>query len=57
MKVQIFSVNADDQAALTQVQQKLNIWLTTGLLKKYEIHTTSNQVVFNILLNKETKGE
>jgi hypothetical protein len=52
MKVQIITVNAEDQAALTQVQQKINTWLTTGLLKKYELHTTSTHVVFNILMNK-----
>jgi hypothetical protein len=53
MKVQIFTVAADDQKGLTAIQQKINQWITVGLLKKYEMHTTASQVVFNILLNKE----
>ena len=52
MKVQIFTVKADDQAALTAVQQKLNTWLTTDILKKYEIHTTATHVIFNVLMRK-----
>jgi len=54
MKVQIFTVKADDQVALTAMQQKLNTWITVGILKKYEIHTTATQVIFNVLM---TKGE
>ena len=52
MKVQIFTVLASDQTALTAVQQKLNQWLTTKLLAKYEMHTTSTHVIFNIALKK-----
>jgi len=53
MKVQIFSVPCTDQTALTAVQQKLNQWMTIGLLKKYEMHTTANHVIFNVCLKKE----
>ena len=52
MKVQIFTVLASDQGALTAVQQKLNQWLTTGLLAKYEMHATATHIVFNICLKK-----
>jgi hypothetical protein len=52
MKVQIFTVLASDQTAITAVQQKINQWLTTRLLAKYEIHTTGTHVVFNIALKK-----
>lgn len=52
MKVNIITVLASDQAALTAVQQKLNQWLTTKLLAKYEMHTTSTHIVFNIALKK-----
>jgi hypothetical protein len=52
-KVLIVSVLASDQKALTSQQAKLNQWITTGLLVKYEIHTTGEYVVFNICMNKQ----
>lgn len=52
MKVNIITVLASDQAALTAVQQKINQWLTVKLLAKYEIHSTGTHVVFNIALKK-----
>lgn len=52
MKVQIFSIIASDQTAIKGVQQKINQWITTGLLKKYEMHTTATHIVFNICLKK-----
>lgn len=52
-KVLIESILASDQKALTKMQAKINQWMTTGLLKKYEMHTTSEHVVFNILKKKE----
>lgn len=54
-KVSIVSVEATDTAAITKVQTKINTWATTGLLKKYEMHTTATHIVFNILLNKKAK--
>ena len=53
MKVKIFSVKAEDNSSLTSVQTKINQWITTGLLKKYEMHTTATHIVFNVLLKKE----
>jgi hypothetical protein len=53
MKVQIFSVECTDQTALKAVQQKLNQWMTVGLLKKYEMHTTASHIIFNVCLKKE----
>lgn len=53
MKVKIFSVLASDNESITGVQTKLNQWITTGLLKKYEMHTTATHIVFNICLKKE----
>lgn len=55
-KVLIESVLASDSKALTAIQQKLNTWITTGLLVKYEIHTTATHVVFNICMKKEAKS-
>ncbi len=52
-KIEIISVKADDAAALKEVQKKINQWISTGILKKYEIRTTSDSVIFNILKNKE----
>jgi hypothetical protein len=51
-KVQIESVNASDKKAITDIQQKLNTWQTIGKLVKYEMHTTSGMIVFNICLLK-----
>lgn len=39
--------------AVGSMQKKINQWITTGLLKKYELHTCGDVVVFNILLRKE----
>jgi len=52
-KVKIISVPASDEKALTQVQQKINQWITTKVLRKYEMHTTGEYVIFNICLWKE----
>jgi hypothetical protein len=54
-KVYIDSIPASDKQALTQMQVRINQWITTGILKKYEIHTTGEYVVFNILKNKEAE--
>lgn len=51
-KVLIESIPASDGKALTQMQMKINQWITAGILKKYDIHTTSEYVIFNILKNK-----
>ena len=51
-KVKIVSVKADDQESITAIQTKLNQWITTKLLKKYEMHTTATHIVFNICLKK-----
>lgn len=55
-KVEIVSVPCEDNKALTQMQAKINQWITTGLLAKYELHTTATHVVFNICLYKEAKA-
>ena len=52
-RVDIISIPVEDQQELTKVQSKLNQWLTKGELKKYEIHTTSTHVVFNICRIKQ----
>lgn len=52
-RVVIETVLAEDAKALTVMQAKINQWITIGLMIKYEVHTTSTHVVFNILLKKE----
>lgn len=52
-RVEIITVPADDQKSITGVQQKINQWLTTGLLKKYKIIPCDNRLVFNICLIKQ----
>jgi|3_EtaG_2_1085321.scaffolds.fasta_scaffold26568_5 hypothetical protein len=54
-KVKMFSVLASDTKAITVVQTKLNQWITTGILKKYEMHTTATHLIFNICLNKKAE--
>lgn len=51
-KVLIESVLASDKKAITDIQQKLNTWQTIDKLVKYEMHTTSDMIVFNICLLK-----
>jgi len=46
--VVIESVDCADKTAIAKVQQKLNTWKTTGILVKYEMHTTATHIVFNI---------
>jgi len=51
--VKIISVPCDSEEQIMAVQRKLNQWKTTELLKKYEIHTTSTHIVFNVCIEKE----
>jgi hypothetical protein len=55
-RVDIFSIKASESVELTKMQAKLNQWITIGILIKYEIHTTSEYVVFNVCRKKE-QGE
>lgn len=52
-KIQIITVLGTDQKALTAVQQKLNQWATTGLLRKYKTDVVGDHLVFHICLKKE----
>tara|TARA_Y100000389_G_C17424790_1_gene498913 strand:+ start:475 stop:648 length:174 start_codon:yes stop_codon:yes gene_type:complete len=54
-RVDIITVAGDNQAELTKVQTKINQWITTGLLKKYEMHTTATHIIFNIARKKEAQ--
>lgn len=53
-KVLIESISASDSKAVTEMQKKINQWITAGILKKYHIYTTSEYIVFNILKKKES---
>jgi hypothetical protein len=52
-RVDIFSISASDAKALMQMQTRLNQWLTADTLIKYDIHTTSEYVIFNVCRKKE----
>ena len=53
-KVQFEIVSVAD---LKKVQQKINTWLTTGHIKKFEMHVLStDKVLFNLLIKKQ-QGE
>jgi len=53
MRVDIFSILASDAVELTKMQTRLNQWLTAGTLKKYDIHTAGEYIIFNVCRNKE----
>lgn len=55
LKVIIESIASSDETALKGMQKKINQWMTTGLLVKYELHTCGDNVIFNICVRK--KGE
>lgn len=55
IKVLIEAISASDAAGIAAMQKKINQWITTGKLAKYEIHTAAETLVFNIALYKETK--
>ena len=52
-KIDIITVPGDNQKELTKVQAKINQWITTDQLKKYEVFTTATHVIFNICRKKE----
>lgn len=52
--VKIISVLASDAKGLTKAQMQINQMITNGVLKKYEIHTTGEYVIFNICKKKES---
>ena len=54
-KVEIISVECSDSKAIVGVQQKINVWITTGVLVKYEMLTTATHIVFNICKIKDAK--
>lgn len=49
-RVIIQAVSLDE---LPEMQKKINQWLTTGLLLKYQMHVVGDKIVFNICLKKE----
>ena len=53
-KIDIYTILASDQVQLTKVQAKINQWITKGELKKYEIFTTADRVIFNICRKKSS---
>lgn len=55
-RIDLFSILASDSKELIKMQTRLNQWLTAGTLKKYDVHTTSEYIVFNVCRSKE-KGE
>lgn len=55
-RVLIETVDASNTKGVKDLQKKINTWMSTGLLKKYEVLTASNVVVFNICLLKEAKA-
>ena len=47
-RIDLIKVKSTDDKELTKVQTKLNQWITTGILIKYQIHIAGDYIVFNI---------
>jgi hypothetical protein len=47
-RVDIFSFLASNATELTKMQTRINQWVTAGTLKKYEIHTAGEYIIFNV---------
>lgn len=54
-RVLIEPIATSDTAQLREMQKKINQWITTGLLIKYEMHVSGAIVIFNIALLKEAQ--
>jgi hypothetical protein len=52
-RVDIFSFLASDAGELTKMQTRLNQWITAGTLKKYDIHTAGDYIIFNVARLKD----
>jgi hypothetical protein len=55
-RVDMYSFLASDAKELTKMQTRINQWITSGTLKKYEIHTAGDYIIFNVARLKE-QGE
>ena len=51
-KVQLISVPAENTGEISKIQAKINTWITTKILIKYDVHTTATHILFNILKSK-----
>ena len=51
-KILLETMPASDSKAIKEMQKKLNQWITTGKLKKYEMKACGDLLAFNILLYK-----
>jgi hypothetical protein len=51
-RVDLVLVPADSKE-LTAIQQKLNQWITTGQLVKYQTSVVGNQILFEIIRIKQ----
>lgn len=54
-KVLIEVVATSDVEAIKALQQKINTWITTGLMRRYQIIPNGDTLVFNICMRKEAK--
>ena len=57
LRIDIESVLCTDNVAIDKLRAKINQWITKGELKKYDIHTTSTHVIFNICRISPSKVE
>lgn len=48
-KVQLVTVPVENTGEISKIQAKINTWITTGILIKYEVHATATHILFNIL--------
>ena len=53
-KVEIIAVECSNAKGIKDIQQKINVWITKGILVKYEMLTTATHIVFNICKSKDS---
>lgn len=46
-------IKVTDDVTLTKMQQTINLWITTGKLKKYKSSPVGEYIFFELCVNKE----
>lgn len=53
-RVDLFFVKNDNSQELTQMQTRLNQWITAGSLLKFDITACGDTLLFRVLRKKDT---
>lgn len=55
-RVDLLLADSSTNAELTAIQQKLNQWITTGQLVKYQTSVVGTKILFEIVRIKQQEG-